>query len=189
MFPPRALRGSLRRVPDAIPAAIPDATDEFSDQFIRRELAREAVTMALYVALTLLTALVAIPGDDVDGTLGTAALIWAGAAGLALAHWLAFDVAGRLYRTAHLDRVHKLGGPVSLAAALAVALITSIPLLVAPDDIAAEMAICVLTFILGAAGFAVGRRGGASLPRSLGGGVAVLAVAAIVVGIKIALGH
>ncbi len=157
------------------------------DRLVRRELAREAVTMALYVSLTLLAALVAIPSEDVPGTLGTAALVWGGAAGLALAHWVAFDVAARLYRTAHLDRLHKLGGPVALAAALTVALVTSVPLLVAPDDIAAEVAMLVLALILGSAGFAVGRRSGAGLTRSLVGGLIVLAVAGLVVAVKIAI--
>ncbi len=159
------------------------------DELTRRELAREAVTMALYVSITLLAALVAIPSDDVPGTLRTAALIWGGAAGLALAHWLAFDIGARLFETAHLDRLHRLGGPVSLAAALAVALVTTIPILIAPDDLASELAICILAFLLGAAGFAVGRRSGAGLVRSVAGGLLLLAVAGVVVAIKIAVDH
>ncbi len=63
------------------------------------------------------------------------------------------------------------------------------PILVAPDDIASELAICVLSFILGAAGFAVGRRSGAGLVRSLAGGVLLLAVAGVVVAIKIVVDH
>lgn len=159
------------------------------DAFIRRELAREAVTMALYVSLTLLTALIAIPSDDIAGTLGTAALIWGGAAGLALAHWLAFDIAARLYATEHLDKLHRLGGPVSLAAALAVACLASIPIVFAPDDAAAEGAVCVLALVLAVAGFGVGRRSGAGVARSLIGAVLVLVVAAVVIVIKIAVDH
>ena len=165
--------------------ATPDAFEEIT----RRELSREAVTMALYVSITLLAALVAIPSDDVPGTLHTAALIWGGAAGLALAHWLAFDVGARLFQTAHLDRLHRLGGPVSLAAALAVALVASIPILIAPDDVASEVAISVLAFILAAAGFAVGRRSGAGLVRALAGGVILLVAAGLVVAIKIAIDY
>lgn len=145
--------------------------------------------MALYVSLTLLGALVALPSDEVGGSLETAALIWSGAAGLALAHWLAFDLAGRLYRSEHLDRVHRLGGPVSVAAALAVALVVSLPLLVAPDDVAAEAAISVLAFIVAAAGFAVGQREGAGVGRSLVAGLLVLGIAGVVVGLKIVLDH
>lgn len=165
--------------------APPDAFEEIT----RRELSREAVTMALYVSITLLAALVALPSDDVPGTLHTAALIWGGAAGLALAHWLAFDVGIRLFQTAHLDRLHRLGGPVSLAAALAVALVASIPILIAPDDVASEVAISVLAFILAAAGFAVGRRSGAGLVRALAGGAILLVAAGIVVAIKIAIDY
>ena len=165
--------------------APPDAFEEIT----RRELAREAVTMILYVSITLLAALVALPSDDVPGTLHTAALIWGGAAGLALAHWLAFDVGARLFETARLDRLHRLGGPVSLAAALAVALVASIPILIAPDDVASEVAISVLAFILAAAGFAVGRRSGAGLMRALAGGVILLVAAGLVVAIKIAIEH
>jgi hypothetical protein len=165
------------------------ATRETFDEIVRRELAREAVTMALYVSITLLATLVAVPSDDVPGTLRTAALIWGGAAGLALAHWLAFDIGARLFRTEHLDRLHRLGGPVHLAAALAVALLTTIPILLAPDDIASELAICVLAFLLAAAGFGVGRRSGAGLVHSLAGGVLLLVIAGVVVGVKIAVDH
>jgi hypothetical protein len=159
------------------------------EEITRRELAREAVTMALYVSITLLATLVAIPSDDVPGTVSTAALIWGGAAGLALAHWLAFDVGARLFESVHLDRLHRLAGPVSLAAALAVALVTTIPIVLAPEDIASEVAICVLSFILAAAGFAVGRRSGATFWHALAGGALLLVIAAIVVGIKIAVEH
>jgi hypothetical protein len=165
------------------------ATPETFDVITRRELVREAVTMALYVSITLLAALVAIPSDDVPGTLRTAALIWGGAASLALAHWLAFDIGARLFRTEHLDRLHRLGGPVSVAAALGVAVVATIPIMFAPDEIASELAICVLAFLLAAAGFAVGRRSGAGLLRSLAGGVLLLAIAGLVVGIKITLDH
>jgi len=165
------------------------ATRAAFEEITRRELAREAVTMALYVSITLLAALVALPSDDVPGTLHTAALIWGGAAGLALAHWLAFDVGARLFETARLDRLHRLGGPVSLAAALSVALVASIPILIAPDDVASEVAISVLAFILAAAGFAVGRRSGAGLMRALAGGVILLVAAGLVVAIKIAIDH
>ena len=176
---------------DTVPpvSVTPPPSQEAIDAIVRRELAREGVTMALYVSLTLLTALIAIPSEDVPGTLGTAALIWGGAAGLALAHWLAFDIAARLYSTEHLDRLHRLGGPVTLAAALAVALVASIPIVFAPDDIATELAVCVLSGILGLAGFGVGRRSGAGLLRSLAGGLIVLGVAGVVVAIKIAIDH
>jgi hypothetical protein len=178
-------------VRDTVPpvSVTPPPSQEAIDAIVRRELAREGVTMALYVSLTLLTALIAIPSEDVPGSLGTAAVIWGGAAGLALAHWLAFDIAARLYSTEHLDRLHRLGGPVTLAAALAVALVASIPIVFAPDDIATELAVCVLSGILGLAGFGVGRRSGAGLLRSLAGGLIVLGVAGVVVAIKIAIDH
>jgi hypothetical protein len=176
-------------VRDTVPpvSVTPPPSQEAIDAIVRRELAREGVTMALYVSLTLLTALIAIPSEDVPGTLGTAALIWGGAAGLALAHWLAFDIAARLYRAEHLDRLHRLGGPVALAAALAVALVASIPIVLAPDDIATEVAVCALAGILALAGFGVRRRSGAGLVRSLAGGLIVLVVAGVVIAIKIAL--
>ena len=162
---------------------------EHHDEVIQRELASEAVTMMLYVSLTLLAALVAIPSDDIPGTLGTAALLWGGAGALALTHWLAFDLGARLYRTEGLDRLHRLGGPVSVAAALGVAVVTSIPILLAPDDIASDLAICVLAFILASGGFAVGRRAGQSVARSLVGGAIVLVAAGLIVAVKIAIDH
>lgn len=168
---------------------MPQLPPQHVDAFVRRELAREAVTMALYVALTLLGVLVAVPSDDVPGTLETAAILWGGAVGLALAHWLAFDLAGRLYGVEQLDRLHRLGGPVGLAAALAVALLATIPLLAAPEDVASEAATLVLVLIVAAAGFGVGRRSGAGIARSAAGGLLVLAVAGVVVVVKIAIGH
>jgi hypothetical protein len=162
---------------------------ESLDELARRELAREAATMALYVSITLLGTLVAIPSDDVPGSLRTAALIWGGAAGLALAHWLAFDVGARLFATAGLERLHRLGGPMALAAALAVAALTSIPILIAPEELAPEAAISVLALILAVAGFAAARRNGAGVKRALAGGAVLLGVAAIVVAIKIAIDH
>ena len=69
------------------------------------------------------------------------------------------------------------------------AAVTSIPILIAPDDIASELAISVLAFILAAAGFAVGRRSGAGLLRAVAGGVILLAVAGLVVVIKISVDH
>jgi hypothetical protein len=170
------------------PAPTPPSVEP-SEEVVQRELAREAVTMMLYVSLTLLAALVAIPGDDVPGTLETAALLWGGAGALALTHWLAFDLGARLYRTEGLDRLHRLGGPVSLAAALGVAVVTSIPILLAPDDLASDLAICVLAFMLASAGFAVGRRDGQSVVRSLAGGAIVLVAAGLIVAVKIAIDH
>ncbi len=167
---------------------MPQLPPQHVDAFVRRELLREGVSMALYVSLTLLAALIAIPSDDIPGTVGTAAIIWGGAAGLSLAHWLAFDLAARLYGAEQLDRLHRLGGPVSVAAALTVALIVSIPIVFAPDDIASEVAICVLALLVAVAGFGVGRRSGAGLLRSLVGGAAVLVVAGVVVAVKIAVG-
>jgi hypothetical protein len=179
-----------------VPAPAPTPPPvEPPEEVVQRELAREAVTMMLYVSLTLLAALVAIPSDDVPGTLETAALLWGGAGALALTHWLAFDLGARLYRTEGLDRsedtdrLRRLGGPVSVAAALGVAVVTSIPILLAPDEIAAELAICVLAFILASAGFAVGRRDGQSVVRSLAGGAIVLVAAGLIVAVKIAIDH
>lgn len=172
----------------SVPAPTPPPA-EHPEHFVRQELEREGVTMMLYVSLTLLAALVAIPSDEIPGSLETAALLWGGAAGIALAHWLAFDLGARLYRHEALDRLHRLGGPVSLAAALGVAGVTSVPILIAPDDVAAELATCVLAFILASAGFAIGRRDGQSVPRSLVGGAIALLVAGLVVGVKIAVDH
>ena len=148
--------------PDPHETATLDAFDEIT----RRELSREAVTMALYVSITLLAALVAIPSDDVPGTLHTAALIWGGAAGLALAHWLAFDVGARLFRDGPPRPPAPPRGPRLARRGAGRGPVTSIPILIAPDDIASEVAISVLAFILAAAGFAVGRRSGAGLLRA-----------------------
>ncbi len=98
----------------SIPATTPPRAHP-PEEVVRRELAREAATMVLYVSLTLLTALVAIPSDDVPGTLETAALLWGGAAGLALAHWLAFDLGARL-ATCVLAFILACGGSPSGAA-------------------------------------------------------------------------
>jgi hypothetical protein len=65
-------------------------------QSLRLSLLHEAAIMALYISLTLLAALAALPDERIDGTPAGAAFIWAAAAGLALVHWLTFDVAPSL---------------------------------------------------------------------------------------------
>ncbi|MGD9697077.1 MAG: hypothetical protein AB7V42_15615 [Thermoleophilia bacterium] len=150
------------------------------------ELRHEMVEMALYVAVVLLATIVALPSEDVRaGT--TAAAIWGGAAGLALAHWFAFNTASRLLDG--LRRGDAALAAAELTAALGVAAVATIPLVLVPDDASVPTASGALTAVIAGTVFGAARTGGASRGRA-----AVLAAAGAVVGIGVAsakalLGH
>ena len=155
------------------------------DRLVRRELAREGVTMALYVSMTLLAALVAIP------TRCPAPWARRRCSGAAPPAWRSPTGSRSTSPPASTAPPTSTGCTGSAArsrwAPLTVALVASIPILVA-DDVAAEVA-SVLALILASAGFAVGRHSGAGLGRSLVGGLIVLAIAGLVVAVKIAIDY
>jgi hypothetical protein len=76
-----------------------------------------------------------------------------------------------------------------LLVAAAVALTTTVPFLLLPLDTALNVAGYLVAGFVGAAAYAVARRSGAGHGRSAAYGIAVLAVAVLVVSLKVALAH
>jgi hypothetical protein len=171
-------------------AATPDvAPDAEADHVDRDYLRKEAWTMGLYVTvcllagLTALESVVAIPGH-VFG------LVWGTTVGLALAHLFAFRLAGRLVHDGRFPRSDQIVSAIQLAAAAVIALVVSIPVLIAPPASELDWARYTCAAIIGVVGYGVARSAHKSRVRAVLFGVAVLALAIIIAGIKHALaGH
>ena len=145
--------------------------------------------MALYVAVCLIAAMTAlqnataIPGRVMG-------LVWGTTIGLALAHLFAFRIAGRLVHDGRIPRSDRIVSGIQLAAAAAVAVIVSVPVLIAPPDGELDWARYTCAGIIGVVGYGVARSAEQNRIRSLAFASGVLAVALVVAGIKHALvGH
>jgi uncharacterized protein YacL len=145
--------------------------------------------MVLYLSVVLLAALTILPNDEARRGLTVAAAIWATVIGLAAAHWFAFRVANRLFATGRLDRETIGSGKVQLVAALGVAFVTTVPIVVVPDRAALSISAGILSLIIAAIGYAIGRRRGKGRIRAVGTGLTILAVGWGCVLVKAALGH
>jgi hypothetical protein len=167
---------------------IVEAPDHHAER--RSELTLEVSTMALYVSVVLFATLVALEDGATTGDAEILGLIWGTTIGLALAHYFAFRVASRLVRGTSF---HKRDGEIALAqlggAALVSALCT-IPVVIFPDSSKNDFVRLELAVLLGIAGYAAGRTGGASRLRSFATGVIVLVLGVGVALVKNALvGH
>jgi hypothetical protein len=171
---------------DAAPLPVSAPAADHPD---RDHLRKEAWTMALYVTVCLLAALtalqnvVAVPGR----VLG---LIWGTTLGLALAHLFAFRVAGRLVHDGRLPKSDQIVSGIQLAAAAAVALLVTIPVLIAPPVAELTWAGYMCAFIIGVVGYGIARSADRSRLAAGLYGLGVLALAFIIAAIKHALaGH
>jgi hypothetical protein len=160
-----------------------------ADAAHRDHLRKEGWTMALYVAVCLIAALTAlqnataIPGRVMG-------LVWGTTIGLALAHLFAFRIAGRLVHDGRIPRSDRIVSGIQLAAAAAVAVMVSVPVLIAPPDSELDWARYTCAGIIGVVGYGVARGTEQNRIRSLAFASGVLAVALVVAGIKHALvGH
>jgi hypothetical protein len=170
-------------------AGPPVMSDAAADHVDRDHLRKEAWTMALYVTICLLAALtalenvVAVPGQ----VLG---LVWGTTIGLALAHLFAFRIAGRLVHDGRFPKGDPVIASIQLAAAAAVAVFVSIPVLIAPPANELDWARYTCAGIIGVVGYGVARGGGQSRMRAVLFGLGVLALAIVVAALKHALaGH
>ena len=164
----------------------PDLTSPHAG--IEIELRKEALAMALYVAICLLAALAAVPESSVEDHV--VKIVWGSTIGLALAHWFAFRVSARLVAQGTVRRHDALTALAQLLGAVAVAVVTTIAVLIVPASVEVEVVELVLACFIGLVGFAVSRSGGAGHGRSIVYGAFLLVVAAMVVLVKIALtGH
>jgi hypothetical protein len=154
------------------------------------ELTLEASTMALYVSVVLLAALVALEDGVTTADREMLGLIWGTTIGLALAHYFAFRVASRLVRG---TTFHKRDGEIALAqltGAAIVAALCTVPVVLLPDSSKNDYVRFELAILLGIAGYAAGRTGGATRVRSLVTGLIVLVLGVGVAFVKNALiGH
>ncbi|MFP4235558.1 MAG: hypothetical protein ACLFUG_11585 [Nitriliruptoraceae bacterium] len=150
-------------------------------------IAREGLTMGLYLTISLLAVLTAKSGDSDDGAVLT--LIWGTTLGLALAHWLAFQLAARLFVGSTLTSHDRLAILAQAAAAVAVASLASLPLLLGASA-ATALSRGVLAGLIGLFGYAAVRSNGGSRTRATGYGLAVVVVAVVVAAGKYLLaGH
>jgi hypothetical protein len=153
------------------------------------ELRKEAYTMALYVAICLLAALSAVSETDHDQS-RVIGIVWGVTIGLALAHWFAFRVSARMIGAGNIRSEDIDTASAQLAGAAAVALLASIPVLLAAESDELELTTSVLAGFIAVVGFAVARGGGASRRRAIAYAGVVLVVAVVIVVVKNSLaGH
>jgi hypothetical protein len=150
------------------------------------EAVREAVTMALYVCLVLAAEFVAA-GDQARSELVAVEVIWGTAVGLALAHVFAFNLAAKLLVGGRLSPEIRASAWAQLAAAAAVALVVSIPFVLLSLEPALRVSAFMVAGLIGVAAYAASRGSGAGRTRSLVDGLIALAVAVVVVSVKVGL--
>jgi hypothetical protein len=153
------------------------------------EALREGVTMALYVCIVLEAEFVSF-GSHEPPRATAIAIIWGTTLGLAMAHLFAFDLAGRLFSGGQRTTASRAAIWVQLAGAGAVALVATIPFFILEVDLALEVAAWAVGAVVGLTAYQVAVTAGASRTRATGYGVAVLLLAELVVGVKVAVsGH
>ena len=152
-------------------------------------LRKEAYTMALYVAICLLAALTAVSETDHDQA-RVIGIVWGVTIGLALAHWFAFRVSARMVGAGNIRSEDIDTASAQLVGAAAVAVLASIPVLLAPESDELELTTLVLAGFIAVVGFAVARGGGSSRRRAIAYAGVVLVVAVVIVVLKNGLaGH
>jgi hypothetical protein len=154
----------------------------------RDHVLREGVTMALYLAISLLAVLAAVP--DREQALGPlVGTVWGTTIGLALAHWLAFRLSGVLLAGGRLPDHDRRAIAAQFAATVAVATLTSVPLVVAGGSEGLGVARLVLAGTIGLAGYGAAVRRDAPRTQALLYAGAVVAVALLVALVKNSLAH
>jgi chemotaxis receptor (MCP) glutamine deamidase CheD len=169
--------------------SLPVAAAGGADHIHRDDLRKEGWTMALYVAICLIAALTAL--ETVTAVPGhIMGLVWGTTVGLALAHVFAFRVAGRLVHEGELPKADRAVSMVQLASAAAVAVVVSVPVLLAPVPTELDWARYTCAAIIGLVGYMVARGAARGRIRAVLFGLAVLAAAIAVAALKHALaGH
>jgi hypothetical protein len=155
-----------------------------------REQIREGVLMALYICLSLLAVLLVSPSPDADEAARTvAATVFVTALGLVLAHQVAFRLATRLVSHGRLDAEARRALKAQLTAGLIVALLAALPVLVLGGDTGLVVSELLMLGIVGVVGYAVGRAAGRTPLRSLLYVGSVVLAVALVLAVKLAVGH
>ena len=144
--------------------------------------------MALYVSICVLAELIAID-EDVD-TFHPLLIVWGTSIGLAVAHWFAFDLAGRHTAEGELGRAHYETPVAQVAGAALVAGLTSVAIVLFPDSAEYDVARLMLAVIIGTVAYGVSRHGDRSVTRSLLYAGWIVVVALVIASLKnILSGH
>ncbi len=152
-------------------------------------LRREIATMVLYVAIVLLATVAAVPTGELDDSAEVTAIIWGAASGLALAHWFAFHVAAQLYAGSAIHGEDVRSGVAQVLAALAVALVSTLPLLFVGDSSGVGISVMILAAVIAGIGYIASRRAGMRPLVAMVRALLTLGAGAIVVLAKVALSH
>jgi hypothetical protein len=170
-------------------APVPVASAASADHGLPDHLRKEGWTMALYVAVCLIAALTAL--QNVTAVPGhILGLVWGTTVGLAVAHVFAFRIAGRLVHDGVLPRTDRIVSVVQLAGAAAVAVVVSVPVLLAPTVNELTWARYTCAAIIGVVGYLVARGAAHGRIRAVLFGLAVLVVAFAIAALKHTLaGH
>ena len=145
--------------------------------------------MALYVGIVLAAEFVAVAEQAVDEP-STIAVIWGSALGVAIAHVFAFNLAARLFAGGRVAPGTRSAAWAQLAAAATVALVVTVPFAFLSLGPALDASGFLLAALIGITAYVASREAGAGRVRSLVDGMLVLAIAMVVVSVKVGLsGH
>lgn len=152
----------------------------------REHLMHEAFTMALYVAICLLAALSVVSGGPLDrGQI--LELVWGTTVGLAVVHYFAFRVAGRMVTT---DELAERAGSVAaaqLSGAAIVAGVVTAALVLTPTQSELGVAKFVVAGLIGLMGYLVARPSTSTRWRAVLFALVVLVLAVGVAALKLRL--
>jgi hypothetical protein len=150
-------------------------------------LAHEALTMAFYVAISLLAELAALD-QTAEAQHHLVALLWGTAAGLVVAHLVAFAVAGRLLEHDRFDLQILEAIGMQVAGACAVVAAATVGALLVPTDDEVTATRRILAVITGVLAYVVTRIGSHSRVRALAAAIVVMAVALLAATVKLHVG-
>jgi hypothetical protein len=108
---------------------------------------------------------------------------------LAFAHWFAFRLAARMADPHHPSPHDAPLLAAQMAGAATVALVASLPVLLLPGDVELKVVRWELTGLLGLAAYSIARTAGSTRMRAFGYSLGIMGMGAVVVLVKVRLGH
>ncbi len=154
-------------------------------------MVRDAAIMLLYVSVVEIAELAALPEQHFSDGHATGAsgdqlleLLWGTALGLALAHWFAFRVVAPAFKGDHVSRHDTYVGIAQLGGATAVALISSVPVLLFSDVRAQETTGDVPSALIGIVAYLIARSAKRSRWSSMAYGLTAFVVGVLVAAVK-----
>lgn len=168
------------------PMASADSADsaDSAEQEHVRESTREGVTMGLYVGLSLLAVVLAQPLSRNDNRLEIAAVVFFTAIALLIAHMLAFSISSRLVSQGELDAKSRQIIGQQVLGGLTVTVVATVPLLLFPPHIGTWVTPILLVALVAGAGFVAARQAHVSNLRVIVYVALVVAITALILGIK-----